>query len=54
MSYHEVRELRERLVEELEEYMGPTAIADAGRVPVWHGSIMVDREKTACRADRRR
>ena len=54
ISYHDVRELRDRLVEDLEEWMGPDAIADAAAVPGWRGSIMVDREKTACRADRRR
>jgi hypothetical protein len=54
MPYHEIRELRDRLVEELEEWMGPDAIADAAAVPGWRGSIMVDRERTACRADRRR
>ena len=54
MPYHEVREIRDRLVEDLLEYLGPEAIEDAARVPGWRGSIMVDREKTACRADRRR
>jgi hypothetical protein len=54
MPYHEVREIRERLVEDLEEWMGPDAIADAAAVPGWRGNILVDREKTACRADRRR
>ena len=53
-AYHELREIRDRLVEDLEEFMGPTGIEDAGKVPGWRGSIMVDREKTACRADRRR
>ena len=54
MPYHELREIRERLVEDLEEWMGPNAIADASAVPGWRGNILVDREKTACRADRRR
>jgi len=54
MTYHDIREIREMLVEDLEEWMGPTAIADAARVPSWRGNILVDREKTACRADRRR
>ena len=54
MPYHEVREIRDRLVEELEGWMGPEALADAMRIPPWLGNIQVDREKTACRADRRR
>jgi len=54
IPYHEVREIRDRLVEDLEEWMGPDAIADAMRVPAWLGNIQVDRERTACRADRRR
>lgn len=54
IPYHEVREIRDRLVDDLLEWMGPTAIADAAAVPGWRGNILVDREKTACRADRRR
>jgi len=54
MTYNGIRELREELVDDLERFMGPTAIADAAAVPGWRGSIMVDRERTACRADRRR
>ncbi len=54
MTYNGIRELREQLVEELQAWMGPTAIADAARVPCWFGNIMQDRERTACRADRRR
>jgi hypothetical protein len=54
MTYHDIRELRDRLVEDLGEFMGPSAIADAARVPEWRGSIMVDKESMACRANRRR
>jgi hypothetical protein len=46
--------MRDRLVEDLEEWMGPAAIADAVKAPGWRGDIAVDREKTACRAERRR
>jgi hypothetical protein len=52
--YHEVREIRDQLVQDLEQWMGPDAIANALHVPSWRGNILVDREKTACRADRRR
>ena len=54
VPYHEVREIRNRLVEDLETFMGPDAIADSLRIPNWMGNIAVDREKTACRADRRK
>jgi len=54
MTYGGIRELRDELVDDLLEWMGPTAIADAVKVPGWRGNILVDREKTACRADRRR
>jgi len=54
MSYHDVRELREMLVDDLEGFMGSEAIADSMHVHSWRGNILVDREKMACRADRRR
>jgi len=54
MTYHDVRLIRDRLVEDLEEFMGDDAIADASRVPAWRGNLQVDKEKMACRADRRR
>ena len=53
-GYHEIRELRDRLVEELLEFMGPTAIEDAAKIPTWRSNLMQDHERMACRADRRR
>ena len=49
-----VRKLKEKLADEQREYLGPDAIADSARIPAWRGNIMVDHEKAACRADRRR
>jgi len=46
--------LRENLAQDLREYFGKSAIADAMRTPSWRGNIMADYEKAACRADRRR
>ena len=46
--------LKNRMAEEVREYMGEEAIAESVRTPRWKASIAVDREKTACRADRRR
>ena len=54
MTYAGIREVREHLVEELEEFMGEDVIADAATVPKWRGNIMADKERMACRADRRR
>ena len=46
--------LKNRMAEAVREYMGDAAIADSVRTPRWKASIAVDRERTACRADRRR
>jgi hypothetical protein len=46
--------LKQRMAEDVREYLGDTAIADTAQTPRWKASIAVDREKTACRADRRR
>ena len=54
MTYNDVRQIRDRLVEDLEEFLGDEAIADAVRVPSWRGNLMQDHEKMACRSDRRR
>jgi len=47
-------ELKEKLAADLREYFGDDAIADSAQVPSWRGNIMVDHEKAACRAERRR
>ena len=47
-------QLKQRMAEDVREYLGDTAIADTAQTPRWKASIAVDREKTACRADRRR
>ena len=46
--------LKQRMVAEVREYLGDTAIADTAQTPRWKASIAVDRERTACRAERRR
>src|ERR1039458_8945406 len=52
--YSRIRRLKQKLAEELREFMGSEAIADSARIPSWRGNIMADHEKAACRADRRR
>lgn len=47
-------DLKEKLAEDLREYFGDDAIADSMQIPAWRGNVMVDHEKAACRADRRR
>lgn len=47
-------DLKENLAVDLREHFGKEAIADSMKTPSWRGNIMVDHEKAACRADRRR
>jgi hypothetical protein len=47
-------QLKNRMAEEVRDYLGANAIVDVAQVPRWKADIAVDREKTACRADRRR
>jgi len=47
-------QLKYKLANDLREYLGDDAIADSLRIPGWRGNIMADKEKVACRADRRR
>ena len=46
--------LKEKMAADVREYMGDEAIAESVRTPRWKASINRDREKSACRADRRR
>jgi len=46
--------LKQRMADEVREYLGDEAIAESVRTPHRKTSIAVDRERTACRADRRR
>jgi hypothetical protein len=46
--------LKEQMAADVREYLGDEALADSVRTPRWKASINRDREKTACRADRRR
>ena len=54
ISYFTVRQLKQKLADELREFMGADAIADSVHVPAWRGNILADHEKALCRADRRR
>ena len=47
-------DLKEKLSGDLREYFGENVIADSMQRPRWQGNVMIDHEKAACRADRRR
>ena len=47
-------QLKQRMAEEVREYLGDAAIAESVQTPHWKANIAVDRERTACRAERRR
>lgn len=53
-GYSRIYQLKEKLAKDLREFMGSTAMEDCARIPSWRGNLVVDREKAACQADRRR
>lgn len=53
-GYSQIYQLRDRLAEDLRAFMGEEAIADSARLPSWKSSVMVDRERAACQAARRK
>ena len=48
-KYSHVRALKEKMETELREHMGPDAVADAVRRPVWFGDLHAERERAACK-----
>ena len=53
-GFSRVYQLKAQLAADLLAFMGSHAIADSARIPAWRASIMADRERVACRHDRRR
>ena len=53
-GFSRVYQLKAKLASDLIEFMGAQAIADSTRIPAWRAHIVADRERVACRADRRR
>lgn len=53
-GFSHIYRLKTKLAEDLLAFMGRQAVADSARIPLWRASIMADRERVACRADRRR
>ncbi len=52
--YSSLYALKDKLAVDLLEFLGASAIEDSVRVPAWKSRVRIDREKMACRADRRR
>ncbi len=53
IGYEVNRRLKKQLATDLLEYMGEDAIADSMHEPQWRGSIHAEKERFACRAERR-
>ena len=53
MGYDARRQLKKKLAADLQEFMGPSVIADSVHAPAWRGNIVAEHEKVACRAQRR-
>jgi hypothetical protein len=52
--YSQVRKLKDRMAVELREHLGQSAMADSVRAPGWRAGILAEKERVACKADRRR
>lgn len=48
-KYSQVRVLKEKMENDLREFMGPSAVEDSMRRPVWVGDLHAERERSACR-----
>jgi len=53
VDYRKIGELRIQMASDILDFM-ETPIEDSMEVPSWRSNLVVDREKMACRADRRR
>ncbi len=53
-GFSRIYQLQNQMAEEVREFMGDEAIAQATRPPSWKGTVMADRERALCRADRRK
>jgi hypothetical protein len=49
ISYDGIRRLRGELATNVKEHMGEDILADSLRPPAWRASLMVERERAACR-----
>ena len=49
MGYSSAIALKNKLADELAEFMGPDAIADSAKIPLWKAGVHAERERSACR-----
>jgi len=54
LCFSRVSQIKNQMADEIRETMGADILRDVCQKPRWQSSLAVDREKTACRADRRR
>ena len=48
-KYYQVRILKEKMEQELREYLGSSAVDDSMRRPQWVGDLHAERERAACK-----
>jgi hypothetical protein len=53
-GFFRIYQLKAKLAADLLAFMGSQVIADSVRIPAWRAHLVADRERIACRADRRR
>ena len=53
-AYSRIYKLQNQMAEDVRAFMGDDAIADCVRVPGWAGTVNAERERAACRAQRKR
>ena len=53
-KYSTMAEVKYKMADDLREFLGSDAIADCVRVPAWAGTVIAERERAACRAQRKR
>jgi hypothetical protein len=52
LGYSSAIALKNKMEQELREFLGPEAIADSAHAPSWRANIQAGKEKAACKADR--
>lgn len=53
VGYSRMYQLKQQLALDLREFLGADAIADSTRAPKWAGTMLAEKERFACRAERR-
>lgn len=53
-GYSRIYQLQDQMAEDVREFMGEEAIAQAARPPLWRGTVIAEKERALCRAERRK